>query len=206
MKNLILLLLISVSFVFCKRSGTTTAEENKRFADSVENAQNNGQMSDNDMNDNDGDAIDPDKNAFVEFSITDGARVLRLRDQKQSVNLGAIGTPNDTLTRKMTLSSDTYKGSSVQEFKYDDINLEFFSPNANDNAWLMVIDVKGGPWSTARGIRVGDNVADLKKMYPNAINETDDTTLFTYRLGDTSLQFGTMADKVTRIRVEYHLP
>ena len=203
MKNLTFLLLFSVLFVFCKRSPSDVAEENKRFADSVALAEENAKMADRD---NETVAIDPDKNAFVEFSITDGSRVLRLRDPKQSVNLSAIGTPNDTLTRKMTLSSDTYKGSSVQEYKYDDINLEFFSPNANDKAWLMVIDVKGGPWSTARGIRVGDSVADLKKMYPNAINESDDTTLFTYRLGDTSLQFGTVAEKVTRIRVEYHLP
>lgn len=149
----------------------------------------------------------PDKNAFVEFGVTNGTLVLRLRDWRKDINMRALGTPNDSLSRVLGAGSDTHEGSTVYEYKYNDLNLEFFGPKGKADAWLMGIDVKGGPWATARGIRVGDSLTDLQAMYPKATNEfSDDKTIFTYTLGESVLQFGVTAEKVTRIKLMYNIP
>ncbi len=149
----------------------------------------------------------PEKHAFAEFGVSNGPVSLRLRDLKKNINLRPLGTPNDTLTREMTLITDPHKGSTVQEYKYEDINLEFFTPKGSTESWLMAMDIKGGNWSTARGIRVGDSITDLKNMYPKASNElSEDKTLYSYNVDNSVLTFAILDDKVSRIRVQYNVP
>lgn len=148
----------------------------------------------------------PDRNAYAEFTLANGPAVLRIRDWKRNMNLPSLGAANDTLTRELTIGSDTHKGSTVTEYKYDDLNLEFFTPKGSTDSWLMTAEIKGGPWSTARGIKVGDSVADMKSMYPSAINNDPDKTIYVYNVDDSVLTFATAADKVTGIKVHYNIP
>lgn len=191
-------LLILMLFAFSCRQASESKDE-KNMSDTL-NVENPGTTSEN------GDNASPDKNAYAEFTLLQGPTVVRLRDWKRDMNLPSLGTANDTLTRELTLASDTHKGSTVTEYKYDDINLTFFTPKGSADSWLMSVDIKGGPWATARGIKVGDSVADMKAMYPSAINNDADKTLFVYNVDESVLTFGTDGDKVTGIKIEYRIP
>ncbi len=148
----------------------------------------------------------PDKNEFAEFGLKNGSTTFKIRDWKKNMNLNALGVANDTLSRVQTLASDTHQGATVTEYKYDDIILQFFTPKGSNDAWLKAMEIKGGPWATARGIKVGDSLADLKSMYPKAINNAEDKTLYTYNVDDSNVTFAVIADKVSRIKVEYNIP
>ena len=198
-----LLLLLILSILGCRRASDSKDERND--ADTVTNVTilTPGTAAYNDSVNR----ASPDKNAFAEFGVTNGTSVLRLRDWRKDINLRALGTPNDSLSRVLGVESDTHEGSTVYEYKYNDLNLEFFGPKGNPDAWLMTIDVKGGPWSTARGIRIGDSFNDLKAMYPKATNEySDDKGIYTYTLDDSAIQFGVTDDKVTRIKLMHNIP
>ena len=153
------------------------------------------------------DTDSPDVNAFAEFGLTNGDMTFKVRDWRSKMNLRGLGTPNDTLTRVLSLTSDTHQGSTITEYKYNDVNLEFFSPKGSNDAWLKTIEIKGGPWSTARGIKVGDSVNDLKSMYPRITQSADtkDPYMYSYSLEDSQLLFGVDADKVTRIKIMYNI-
>lgn len=201
----ILLLLITL-FAFSCRDAAETREE-KRMADSIAMADRNDVDGMND--DNDGNNTDsPDVNAFAEFGTTKGDISLRLRDWKAKSNLMRLGTPLDTLSRVMTLTTDTHQGSTVEEYKYEDINLEFFKPKGSNDSWLKSVEIKGGDWATARGIRVGDSLEDVKSMYPKAVPYDDNKVLYTYHytLGESVLLFKIDNDKVSRIKIEYNIP
>ena len=198
MKTLILLFLTLVMFS-CKNASDTRDE--KRLQDSL------------DMVDNvtvDVDTVDntnPAQNEYAEFTVTKGNVVLRPRLNESSVDFTGLGTPNDTLTRKMTLTTDAHKGATVREYKYDDVNLTFLIPEGTRDSWLMTAEIKGGPWSTARGIKVGDSVADLQAMYPNitAYTDPDKVYAYNYTLDDSTILFGINADKVSRIKIMYDI-
>jgi len=203
MKTLILLL-VTLLALSCRNSSSESREE-QRVADSIRIADSmralvrvdtvNTQM--------------PDENAYAEFTVTNGGGTnLRLRDSRGQINLQGLGTPNDTLSRVLTLASDTHQGSEVIEYKYDDVNLEFFRPKGTDERWLKTVEIKGGPWATARGIKIGDSLAEVKSMYPKISDWKDDKNIYqyAYSLEDANLLFGIANDKVTRIKIEYNIP
>ncbi len=193
-------LLILILFISsCRRASESKDEKN--MADSL-NMQTKGTDADMDTLG----ADSPDKNAYAEFSLSNGPAVIRIRDWKRNMNLPSLGAANDTLTRELTIGSDTHKGSTVTEYKYDDLNLEFYTPKGSADSWLMTASIKGGPWSTARGIKVGDSVSDMKAMYPSANNNDPDKTIFVYNVDNSVLTFATAADKVTGIKVQYNIP
>ena len=199
----ILFLLLVTLVMFSCRDASESKEE-KRIADSIALAE----RDDVDvMDDNDIDTDSPDANAFVEFGTTRGDHSLRLRDWKSKSNLMRLGTPLDTLSRVLTLATDTHQGSTVEEYKYEDINLEFFKPKGSNDSWLKSVEIKGGDWATARGIRIGDSLDDVKSMYPKAV-PYDNTNLYTYHytLGESVLLFKIENDKVSRIKIEYNIP
>jgi hypothetical protein len=204
MKTLILLL-VTLMALSCRESSSETKEERRvadsiRIADSLRALVKVDTVNTNEM---------PDENAYVEFSVTNGSGTnLRLRDSRGQINLQGLGTPNDTLSRVLTLVSDTHKGSEVIEYKYDDVNLEFFRPKGTDERWLKTVEIKGGPWATARGIKIGDSLADVKSMYPKITDWKDDKNIYqySYSLEDANLLFGIANDKVTRIKIEYNIP
>ena len=209
MKNLILLLLV-LSVISCKRSADTKDEKNMSDTVNIDASVNDQSRTDS-INASYG--TNPDnmgaaaENTYAEFSVTNGTQVYRLRDWKSKLNLAPLGAANDTLTRTLTLTSDTHQGSSVLEYKYNDLNLDFFRPKGNADAWLMSIEVKGGPWATARGIKVGDSLTDLKNMYPKITEFKDDKKLYSYSysIDESTMLFGVTLDKVTRIKTMYSL-
>ena len=195
---LILILFIAA----CRRSGDMRDDKNMNdtLVVTTPNSDMDGNMRDYVVYDS------PEKNAYAEFSLTNGPTVLRVRDWKKNMNLPGLGAANDTLTRELTLSSDKHKGSTITEYKYDDVNLEFFTPKGSAESWLKKAEIKGGPWATARGIKVGDSVADLKSMYPSATQNDPDKTLYQYNVDDSKLTFAVVDNKVSRIKVEYDIP
>lgn len=206
MKTLFLLFVALLAFS-CRQSDES--KEEKRLADSLALA-----MVDAD-NDGIADSLEkvdldssPDANAYAEFTFTDGSTNLRLREPRSRINMSALGNPTDTLTRELTLASDTHQGSTVTEYKYENINLVYFTPKGSNDPWLMTVEIKGGPWATARGIKVGDSVADLKNMYPKIADWNDDKKeyQYVYSLEDSVLLFGVADDKVRRIKIEYNIP
>lgn len=208
MKSLFLLLLLPLAFLACKNASDTRDDNNDRDSIIVDV---------NDPNyDSDGDGIPdarendnvdtPDENAYAEFGTTRGDNTFRLRDWRSKTNLRGLGTPNDTLSRQLTLASDTHQGSTVTEYKYDDINLLYFMPKGGNDSWLRTIEIKGGDWSTARGIKVGDSVDDLKKMYPKLAQLEDEDYMYSYQLAESMVMFGIQDDKVSRIKIEYNIP
>lgn len=193
-------LLILILFVAsCRRASESKDEKNMADTVNIETSGTTGDARDTLGDDS------PDKNAYAEFTLKNGPAVIRIRDWKRNMNLPSLGAANDTLTRVLTIGSDTHKGSTVTEYKYDNLNLEFFTPKGSADAWLMKAEIKGGPWATARGIKVGDSVSDMKSMYPSAINNDADKTIFVYNVDDSVLTFGTAGDKVTGIKVEYNV-
>ncbi|HUR29814.1 MAG TPA: hypothetical protein VMZ69_00210 [Saprospiraceae bacterium] len=206
MKNLILLLAI-LSLISCRRGSETRDDKNMNDTVHIDGSLNDEQRMDS-INDADSDAMDSHaENTYAEFSVTNGSQVYRLRDWKSKLNLQPLGKANDTLSREMTLTTDTHQGSTILEYKYNDINLDFFRPKGNADSWLTNIEVKGGPWATARGIKVGDSLSDLKNMYPKITEFQDEKKLYSYSYGidESMMMFGVTLDKVTRIRVQYTL-
>lgn len=151
------------------------------------------------------DADSPD--TYAEFRTTGGSVDLRLREPMSRVNLQALGPANDTLTRNLTVITDAYQGSTVTEYQYDDINLVYIRPRNTSDSWLMTAEIKGGNWATARGIKVGDSVADLRSMYPNITDYKDDAAYqHSYVVDDATILFGVANDKVSRIKIMYDIP
>lgn len=195
------LILLAALFLFsCKQNPDTRNENDGRDTISIHD-HDSGDRTDTINTDS------PDKNAFAEFGVTNGPTVLRLRDTRTDINLTALGTPNDTLTRVLTLEGDTHQGATITEYKYENVNLEFYTPKGSSNQWLKTVEIKGGPWATARGIRVGDSLSDLRAMYPKATNDlTEDKGVYSYTLAESVIQFGITADKVSRIKIMYEIP
>jgi hypothetical protein len=199
MKYSFLLLCLALLTFACKRGDDTSRDAEIRDSVNVHHDA-NGMSHGDTVNTN------PELNEFAEFSVTNGSISLQLRDKKSTIPMSSLGTATDTLTRKLTLTSDTHQGSTVQDYKYEDLNLEFFMPKGSSDPWLMAIELKNSNWSTARGIRVGDTVADLKSMYPKASNEfNEDKLTYIYTVDDSQLMFGTTGDKITRIKIQYNL-
>ena len=199
MKTLILLFLTLVMFA-CKNA--SESREEKRIQDSID-------MADNvTVNVDTVNTTNPAQNEFAEFTVSKGNVALRPRLNESQVDFTGLGTPNDTLTRKLTLTSDTHQGATVREYKYDDVNLTFFIPEGSNDAWLMTTEIKGGPWATARGIKVGDSVADLQAMYPSITAYTDPDKVYSYNytLDDSTILFGISGDKVSKIKIMYNIP
>ena len=207
MKTLFLLLVTLLAFS-CRQAGESQEEREQRLADSlalVVDADHDGIADSLEKVDLDS---SPDANAYAEFSTTDGSVNIRLREPRSKINMSALGTPTDTLTRELTLASDTHQGSTVTEYKYENINLVYFTPKGSNDPWLMTVEIKGGPWATARGIKVGDSVADLKSMYPKIADWNDEKKeyQYVYALEDSVLLFGVADEKVRRIKIEYNIP
>lgn len=151
------------------------------------------------------DADSPD--TYAEFRTTGGAVDLRLREPIGRVNFQALGPANDTLTRDLTVMTDAYQGSTITEYQYDDINLTYIRPRNTSDSWLMTAEIKGGNWATARGIKVGDSLADLRSMYPNiAAYSGDNAYQHSYTVDDATILFGVANDKVSRIKIMYNIP
>lgn len=208
MKSLFLLLLLPLAFLACRNASDTRDDNNDRDSIIVDV---------NDPNyDSDGDGIPnvrdtvnvdaPDVNAYAEFGTTSGSNTFRLRDWRTKTDLRGLGTPTDTLSRVLTLASDTHQGSTVTEYKYEDINLVYFMPKGGNDSWLRTIEIKGGDWSTARGIKVGDSVDDVKKMYPKLAQLEDQDYMYSYQLEESMVMFGIQDNKVSRIKIEYNIP
>jgi len=202
MKTLFLLLL-TILAMSCRKS-SESKEEQQRIADSIVIADSLREVARIDSINNQSHA----QNEFVEFSVTDGGTNLRIRESRDRINLAALGAPTDTLSRVLTLASDTHQGSTVTEYKYENINLEFFQPKGSNERWLKTVEIKGGPWATARGIKIGDSLEEVKSMYPKIGDWKDDTNVYqyAYSLDDANLLFGIVNDKVSRIKIEYNIP
>jgi len=201
MKTLILLFaaLLAIS---CRQSADTREEEERR-ADSIALADSLREVESRTVIDE-----TPDKNAYAEFTTTDGKVNLRLRSTRNEVSLSALGTPTDTLRRVLNIATDPHQGAVVTEYKYENVNLVFFQPKGSNEGFLRTVEIKGGPWTTARGIKVGDSVADLKNMYPNIADWKDEPEVYqyVYNIDDSVLLFGIENDKVSRIKIEYNIP
>ena len=218
MKALILLLL-PLAFLAC-RNNADTRDDDRMDNDTlvldadgkpIVDANNDGVADNLDANNDgvpDNNVERTEENAYAEFGTTSGTRTLRLRDWRSKMDFKALGTPTDTLSRVLTLGSDTHQGSTVIEYKYNDINLEYFLPKGGNDAWLKTIEIKGGDWATARGIKVGDSVADIRNMYPKLNEMTDGKSdyQYTYQLEESVVMFGIQDDKVSRIKIEYNIP
>jgi len=207
MKTLFLLFVALIAFS-CRQAGESQAEREQRLADSLAlaaDADNNGIADSLEKVDLDS---SPDANAYAEFTTTDGKVKLGLRTPRREVTLSALGTPLDTLRRELNIASDPHQGAVVTEFKYENVNLEFFQPKGSNEGFLRIVEIKGGPWTTARGIKVGDSVTDLKSMYPNISDWKDDPEVYqyVYNIDDSVLLFGIDNDKVSRIKIEYDIP
>ena len=202
MKTLFLLLL-TILAMSCRKS-SESKEEQQRIADSIVIADSLREVARQDSINNQS----PAQNEFVEFSVTDGGTDLRIRESRDRINLAALGAPTDTLSRVLTLASDTHQGSEVTEYKYENINLEFFRPKDSNERWLKTVEIKGGPWATARGIKIGDSLEEVKSMYPKIGDWKDDKNVYqyAYSLDDAHLLFGIVNDKVSRIKIEYNIP
>ena len=156
MKIQILLLLVGLLIISCRKGDSTKSETNDGDTTLVINDDTLGRI--------DNDNPEMNDNSYAEFSVKRSDNTtIRLRDKKAELTVASLGPANDTLTREMTLLTDEHKGSTATEYKYDDINLIYLTPKGSNDAWLSSVEIKGGEWTTARGIKVGDTVADMQK-------------------------------------------
>jgi hypothetical protein len=66
-------------------------------------------------------------------------------------------------------NADTFNGSFIKKQKYDGLALTLMSPKDNGKEfWLMEAVISDPAYTTVKGIKVGDTLADLKKEYPDA--------------------------------------
>lgn len=151
--------------------------------------------------------VSPEKNAFMEFSVTNENTVIRLRDWQKDVPMKALGDPTDTSHQELGYGADTHVGAALHTYEFPGIRLIFFGPKDGSDVWLNKIEVTGDGWSTARGIHVGDPVRDLKGMYPKADNQTTgNPDLYRYQLDDSTIEFLTSDGKVSKIDIIYNIP
>lgn len=149
----------------------------------------------------------PEKHAFAEFSASKGEIMVRLRDWRKNLPMENLGTLQDTTVKVLGHGADTHIGAAIHTYTYDGMTMQFFGPKQNAENWLLQMDITGDEWSTARGIRVGDPVTDIKTLYPKADNTlTGDTSVYRYEVNESTLEFHTSNEKVSRILMRYNIP
>jgi hypothetical protein len=148
-----------------------------------------------------------DRDLFKEFSVRKGATELRIRDWKQTLNLQELGTPRDTSGYVLGDGADTHRGSIIRNYVYDDIHLQFFGPPQGKDVWLVNMELTASSWSTARGIRVGDPEAKMKKAYPEATNEfSGDKNIYRYTVNESEIEFILRSGNIKSIKISYLIP
>lgn len=201
MKSYILLPIIALAFLSCKKSGDSSKDADMTSLDTVRTEAEIRADAEN------LETGSPEQNAYAEFSTSGGAIPLRLREGESAINIQALGIPNDTLTRVMTLATDKHQGATVKEYKYDDVHLQLLRPKGGTHYWLSAITITGGPWSTARGIKVGDSLQDVMNMYPKATRvNTGLTDIYRYMVDNSEIDFFITDNKVSKIEMRNNLP
>lgn len=124
-----------------------------------------------------------------------------------------LGEPLDRKTIQLDATADTFAGSHVRQLYYEGLALTLFSP-AHDGRtfWLYEVEVKAGGYATARGIGVGNTLAELQEAYPDLVMvETGQREAALYRIEDfdrpyTYLEFIVSEGRVEKILLRHEHP
>lgn len=122
-----------------------------------------------------------------DFSVKINDTILTLQTWDDEVDLiKLLGTPRSQNTRTLQ-DADTLTGSFLKEMKFAGLEMQLFSPKQNGKSfWIMNMRLTDPTYVTARGLRVGMVLGDLKMIYPNIQNVTngnDDPDQAIYRIG-----------------------
>ncbi len=150
-----------------------------------------------------------------EFSIKVGDSIIALNDWEDEIDLkGILGNPINEETVELGQEADTFSGSLVKVLYYEGLMIKLFSPSHNkEEFWVMEIVVSNKNYGTFSGIRIGDNLQELKEIYPGltiAENGSADENNCAYELADREnynyMFFEVCNGIVSQIRIMHEMP
>ena len=101
------------------------------------------------------------------FFVVKGDTFSLQQDIDETELYETLGQPLSEQTREV--QGGTFNGSLIKELKFDGIDLVLFSPNRENDKesfWIYEMNIDDDQFKTIRGIKVGDHVEKLKRMYP----------------------------------------
>ncbi|MFZ5969061.1 MAG: hypothetical protein ACOYVK_18045 [Bacillota bacterium] len=103
-----------------------------------------------------------------DFSIKIGEAKVSLMDWDYEMNLEDLfGKPIQEEIQQLGTGSDTFEGSYIKKLKFPRIEFELFSPKDNGKSFFILrMEVEDPKYQTARGVKVGDSLEELRKTYP----------------------------------------
>jgi hypothetical protein len=88
-----------------------------------------------------------------------------------------FGVPLREETEVLGVSADTFSGSFMKHYEYEESALTLFSPKGDGQAfYLLSLTSSRQDLVTGRGISIGDELAALQEAYPELIRSLDGTT------------------------------
>jgi len=103
----------------------------------------------------------------IDFSINIQDTLLGLRGWDNEIDLASLLGPPITEQITTLENADTFTGSFLKEATYPGLDMHLFSPKENGKTfWIMNMKLSNATWITAKGLRVGMSLDDLKKAYP----------------------------------------
>lgn len=152
--------------------------------------------------------------SFDEFSIVLGGKSISLADWDHEIDLAAIlGNPLETTKETLGDGADTFAGTHIKKMEYEGLELTLMSPKSNGKTfWISRMDVTGNQYLTARGVKVGDSLEKLKKVYSEVQRVPDGTTdpnngPYAYSDGNLNyIQFEVENGNINRISIYNEMP
>ena len=102
------------------------------------------------------------------YAVQLNSQSVSLRQWDSTINLSQeLGIPILEKTKQLDRNSDTHSGSYIKDLVYDGIKLKLFSPKQNGKTfWIMEMILTNKKFSTTKGVRLGDSLDKVKKIYP----------------------------------------
>lgn len=142
------------------------------------------------------------------YGIKVNDTILLLRDWDDQLDLlQLLGTPLSENVE--VVQGDGLTGSLLKKLTYDGLALELFSPKGNEKTfWIMTMTLDKSTYATKEGLKVGDTVAELKSVYPDATTGETDANNAEYerRITFDFMRFVVKDGLIAQIKIFYLIP
>jgi hypothetical protein len=149
-----------------------------------------------------------------EYAITLNGKRIALRAGEDEAGIdGILGEPDSTSSKVLGDGADTHTGATITTHYYKGLKLTSYTPKSKKRGWIMSMDVTGGNYASARGVKVGDNVSRVKQLYPDGgvfPDGRNDKMRYAWYITDQgdylTLKFEIAGDSVKEILLYHELP
>jgi len=151
--------------------------------------------------------------SISEFSIViDNTAITIGEYEDTSILLKVLGKPISEEIEVLGPGSDTFMGSYIKKSKYNGFDITFMSPKGDGKKyWILDMKTNNPIYKTKRGIKTGDSINDLTRVYSNIDIVRDgrtDENNCAYNFNDKMdyIEFEVNNGKITEIRLYRELP